>query len=85
MDSYLVLLTERKNQEPIAARLVDYRAGFERGITDEFIISGRRLRLWVTPATYCAMDAKAFAVRHAFDPSEIATLQGELPCVVVRR
>jgi hypothetical protein len=84
MDSYLVLLSERKNREPVAARLVDYYPGFQHGITDEAISSQPQFRVSVTAATYCAMDAKAFVVIHAFDPEAIGKVQGNLSCVVVR-
>jgi hypothetical protein len=85
MDSYLVLLSARKNREPVSARLVDYYPGFQHGITDEAITSHRQFRVSVTAAAYCAMDAKAFVVRRAFDPEAIGRIQGNLPCVVVRQ
>jgi hypothetical protein len=85
MDSYLVLLSERKNREPVAARLVDYYPGFEHGITDETISSQRQFRVVVTSADYCAMDAKAFVIKRSFDPEAIDKSQGSLPCFVVRR
>jgi hypothetical protein len=85
MDSYLVLISERKNREPVAARLVDYYPSFEHGITDDAIASHGQFRVVVTAATYCAMDAKAFVVTRAFDPEAIEKLQGNLPCMVIRR
>jgi hypothetical protein len=85
MDSYLVLLSEGKNREPVAARLVDYYPGFQQGIIDEAISSHPQFRVSVTAATYCAMDAKAFVVKRAFDPEAIEKLQGNLPCMVVRQ
>lgn len=85
MDSYLVLLSERKAREPVAARLVDYHPGFQRGITDEAISSHRQFRVSVTAATYCDMDAKAFLVTRAFDPEAIEKVQGNLPCMLVRQ
>jgi hypothetical protein len=85
MDSYLVLLSARKSREPMAARLVDYYPGFQHGITDEAIASHRQLRLFVSAATYCDMNAKAFFVERAFDPEEIEKVQGNLPCLLVRQ
>lgn len=85
MDSYLVLLSERKNREAVAARLVDYYPSFEHGITDEAIRSHREFRASVTAADYCAMDAKAFVVKRAFDLEAVDKVQGSLPCVVVRQ
>jgi hypothetical protein len=85
MDSYLVLLSERKNREPVAVRLVDYYPGFQQGITDEAISSHRQFRLFVTAATYCDMNAKAFVVKRAFDPEAIEKVQGNLPCLLVRQ
>ena len=84
MDSYLVLLSERKDQQPVAARLVHYYPGFQHPITDEAISSQRRFRVSVIPATYCSMDAKAFVVKRAFDPEAVEKVEGNLPCVVVR-
>jgi hypothetical protein len=85
MDSYLVLLSERKNREPVAARLVDYYPSFEYRISDEVIASHRQFRIAVAAATYCAMDAKAFVIEHAFDPEAIDKIQGSLPCFVIRQ
>jgi hypothetical protein len=85
MDSYLVLLSGRKNHEPVAARLVHYYAGLQHGISDEAISSQRQFRVSVTAATYCAMDAKAFVVIHAFDPEAVRNVEGNLPCMVVRQ
>jgi hypothetical protein len=85
MDSYLVLLSERNNREPVAARLVDYYPGFQHGITDEAITSHRQFRVFVTAATYCDMDAKAFVVKRAFDPEAIERVQGNLTCLLVRQ
>jgi hypothetical protein len=84
MDSYLVLLLEGKNSEPVAARLVHYYPGFQTAITDDAISSHPQFRLSVTAANYCAMDAKAFVVIHAFDSEAIEKVQGHLPCMVVR-
>lgn len=84
MDTYLVLLSEGKNREPVAARLVDYYPSLQHGITDEAIMSRRQFRVFVTSADYCAMDAKVFVVKHAFDAEAIGKVQGNLPCVVVR-
>lgn len=84
MDSYLVLLSEGKNREMVAARLVDYYPGVQQGLSDEAILSHRQFRVFVTPAAYCAMDATAFVVKHAFDAEAIGKVQGNLPCVVVR-
>jgi hypothetical protein len=50
MDSYLVLLSERKTDEPVAARLVDYYAGFQEAITDEVITSHRQFWVFVFPS-----------------------------------
>ncbi len=85
MDSYLVLMSERKDREPIAARLVHYYPDFQHGISDEVIMSHPRLRVRVSPVTYCAMDAKAFVVRRAFDPEATEKVQGNLPCMLVRQ
>jgi hypothetical protein len=85
MDSYLVLLSERKNREPVGARLVHYYPGSQQGVTDQAISSHPQFRVSVTAATYCAMDAKAFVVKRAFDPEAIGRIQGNLPCVVVRQ
>ncbi|HXP06857.1 MAG TPA: hypothetical protein VN828_00105, partial [Acidobacteriaceae bacterium] len=85
MDSYLVLLSEGKNSEPVAARLVDYYPGFQQGLTDEAIMSHGQFRVSVTAASYCAMDATAFVVTHAFDTEAIGKVHGNLTCVMVRR
>jgi hypothetical protein len=85
MDSYLVLLSDRKNGEPVAARLVDYYPDFQEAITDEAITSQRQFRVRVTSAAYCAMDSKDFAVKRVFDSDAVARVQGNLPCVVVRQ
>lgn len=84
MDCYLVLLSEGKKSEPVAARLVDYYPGFQQGITDEAIMSRGQFRVFVTAAAYCAMDATAFVVTHAFDTEAIGKVHGNLPCVMVR-
>ena len=68
MDSYLVLLSERKNREPVAARLVDYYPGLQQGLSDEAIMTHRQFRVSVTSAGYCATDAKAFVVRRVSIP-----------------
>ncbi len=85
MDSYLVLLSNRKNRAPFAARLVDYYASFEHGITDEAIASHGQFRVTASAAIYCEMDAKAFVISRAFDPGAIEKISGSLPCFVVRQ
>jgi len=85
MDSYLVLLSERKSEGPVAARLVDYRSEIEPGLSDEAIRAHPQVRVRVTPAAYCAMDASGFVVRRAFDPEAVSKLRGSLLCLVVRR
>jgi hypothetical protein len=85
MDSYLVLLSERKNSEPVTARLVHYYPGFEYRISDEAITSHRQFRVAVTAATYRAMDAKGFVIERAFDPEAIYKIHGSLPCFVIRK
>jgi hypothetical protein len=85
MDSYLALVSKRKNQEGMAARLVDYYPSVGQGITDEAITSHRQFRVRATAASYCAMDSKAFVVKRVFDPEAVDKLQGNLPCMVIRR
>lgn len=85
MDSYLVLLSERKNREPVAALVVNYYPGFGYRISDEAITSHPQFRIAVTTATYCAMDAKRFVIERAFDPEVINNIKGSLPCFVIRQ
>jgi hypothetical protein len=85
MDSYLVLLSDRKNSEPVAARLVDYYPAFQEAITDEAITSHRRFRVRIAYAAYCDMDSRDFTVKRVFDSDALARVQGNLPCVVVRQ
>jgi hypothetical protein len=84
-DFYVALISSRKNQEPIATRLVLNYGTFDRVASDDLIRSHPQFRLVVSEAPYCAMDAAAFVATRVFDTDAMAKIQGHLPCAVVQQ
>ena len=91
MDYYLALVFAKGRKRPaIAARIVDDYPGFQSGLADERIASGRLIPMRLTYAAYCRVSVADFIAKEIFDQDALAKLRdaappNSLPCFMMHR